>query len=81
MTVGKPVIVPSRRWLHVEQGDPFAVHEQFHFVRPAETLDVFVAVTRQANRDLVLSVDGKRVRNKRSAARADRKSTDMALLR
>ena len=74
-------VLPVRRPLHREQLHALAVEQQLHLVRPGKTLDVLVAVARQAHRHLVVAVDGERMLDQDTAARADRQPGDVLLLR
>ena len=66
---------------HGEGLDQLAVKQEFDVVRLAQPLDVLVPVTRQTDRNLVVAVDRKRVREQDAAARPDRHARQMPLLR
>ena len=63
-----------------EQLQAIAIQRDLQLVRFAEPFDVFVAVSRQANLDLVRAVERERVADERAAARAERQAVDVVLL-
>ena len=58
-----------------------AIHENHDLVRLAQALDLFVAVARQANLNLILTIAREGVVQQRAAARAGRQTFDVLLLR
>ena len=74
-------VLAVRRPLHREQLHALAVEQQLHLMRIAQPFDVLVAVARQAHRHFVVAVDGERVLDEDAAARADRQTGDVLLLR
>ena len=73
--------VRLRCGVHREDAHLFAIQKQIELMRFGEALDVLVAIARQANRDLVLTVDRERMRNQRATACPDRKALEVLLLR
>ena len=67
-------ILPARRRLHRERFHRLAVEQHFQLVRLMQPLDMFVAIPRETNLNLVLAFLRKLVANPRSAARADRQT-------
>ena len=76
--LGEPSL--AHRRFHREQLDALLVQQQLEIVSFAEALDELVAVPRQSNLDLILSVQRKRVTDHGAAARADRKAVEVLLL-
>ena len=64
-----------------ERLDPFTIHQHLDLVRLAQALDLLVAVTGQANLNLILAVARERVGEQHAATRAGRQPLDVILLR
>ena len=58
-----------------------AIHENHDLVRLAQALDLFVAVARQANLNLILAITRESVVDERTAARAGRQTFNLLFLR
>ena len=75
------VLRSRRRRFHGEQPHALAIEQHLQLVRLAQTFDVFVAVPRQPNLDLVFAVLREGVADHGAAARAERQPVDVLLLR
>ncbi len=75
------LVCPFGRRLYREQLDALTVELHFQLVRLAEAFDLFIAVAHQADLNLVLAILRKLVRDRDPAARADRQSVEVRILR
>ena len=75
------IVVVVLQFLDGELLEQRTIEQQIHLVRPAQPLDVFVAVAGQAHANLILSITRKRVRQQHPATCAHRQSFDMFFLR
>ena len=80
LPVDDRMIVPFARPIHGEELHPFTVQHQFHLMFAGEALHVLIAVTGQAQLDLVLRIQRKGVVQHHAAAGAEGKVVEMLLL-
>jgi len=75
------VVLPAGRRLDRERLNVLAVDQHLEVVRLVQALDHLVAVTGEANLDVVVAVARERVADQRAPARAQRQAFDVLLLR